>query len=1200
MKQLSLSYFGAFQAAVNGQPLTNFRSSKIQGLLIYLTLTAQQAHSRDGLTALFWPDESESAAKQNLRVSLYRLRQLLGDDDDTVQQPFLLISRATVQFNPDSAYSLDVVDLLHALERSDLETVVSHFQGDLLPAFTCNSFTFDDWLRQERERYHRLVLDALFNLTVQKLAQADFQTAQNLARQQLTLEPWREEAHQQLIQALALQGKRSAAIAQYETCRAVLAAELGLEPAAETTELAARIRRQQVAQSSAPRMSDATAGQLTIPFVGRQAEYAELVEAYQKAADGGLRVVTLQGNAGIGKTRLTEQFLAWAAMQGADVLQGSAFETSEKLSYQPLTQLIRRRLERENAPDDLLSDFWLSQLARLLPELRDRYPDLSEPTQEENTAREHLFEAIARLIQALAERRPLLIVIDDWHWADAASLDVLHYAAVRWAEEGLPILLLLGLRQEAISASSAVQSWLTRLNHSVPVQALQLDALSQAVTTQLVQTLLESQPGEPQMGEPLTRFSDWLFAETAGQPLFLTEMLKALAADEVLRPTPTSVHWQLDEARFEAVRDGESGHITSGIEQIIKEWTQRITDPANKLLAAASVLTQERTFDQLCSVAELAEDEALTALDELLSIQLLLEFSSGAPFGVQGSTFNFSHQNVAAVVYDILGATRQRILHRRAFATLREHDAPAADLAHHARHAGLLVETVRHSLIAGNEAMALFAVRVALHHYQTAWQAVAQHGWPEQLSGADRQALYSGLGRAYELTEAWTQAKDCYEAMIAAAQEMDAEAMECMGLNHLATVYNTGLINPQQGIALLERARLLAEQCGDQRGMAETEWNLSRTHLHMGERDRALEHAQQALTLARELDHPLLLARGVQGVSFALTQHRQWEEAERYAAEAQKQYAEVGNLIMAADNQRMVGGCQLQSGYPQKGLATMEEALAFSQQVENLWGQAESARFLSTIYAELGNYGEALKMAREAITQAQKVGEPIMTNAKTAVGFTYRAIMALDIAQKYQLEVMAATAAGGFNPFPDWTLSELCAVYAMAGEWAQAHDYAKQVLEFHAGSDVLPMGMAGWYETEAMLRGGDGDLARLGVERQALVVGQNRRYHLPLLRSQAVLAQWDGAPDQAIAHLDAALALARAIGLPGEEWPILAALGALYVEQGEQDQAQQAYQSAKAIIGRLAGTIDESDLRAQFLAADLVRAVLDAGVTIKK
>ncbi len=135
--------------------------------------------------------------------------------------------------------------------------------------------------------------------------------------------------------------------------------------------------------------------------MGRKAEYAALVNAYQRAVRDGLQVVTLVGNAGIGKTRITEQFVTWAAMQGADVLQSRAFETSGGLSYQPLTHLLRQRLERENAPEDLLSDLWLSQLTRLLPELRDRYPDLPEPTQEENGARQHLFEAITRLIQAL-------------------------------------------------------------------------------------------------------------------------------------------------------------------------------------------------------------------------------------------------------------------------------------------------------------------------------------------------------------------------------------------------------------------------------------------------------------------------------------------------------------------------------------------------------------------------------------------------------------------------------------------------------------------------------------------------------------------------------------------------------------------------------------------------------------------------------
>jgi DNA-binding SARP family transcriptional activator len=99
MNQLALSFFGTFQASLDGQPVTNFRSAKIQGLLIYLVLTAQQRHTRDELAALFWPDEPEKTAKQNLRVSLHRLRQLLGETDSG---QFLLITRSTAQFDPDS------------------------------------------------------------------------------------------------------------------------------------------------------------------------------------------------------------------------------------------------------------------------------------------------------------------------------------------------------------------------------------------------------------------------------------------------------------------------------------------------------------------------------------------------------------------------------------------------------------------------------------------------------------------------------------------------------------------------------------------------------------------------------------------------------------------------------------------------------------------------------------------------------------------------------------------------------------------------------------------------------------------------------------------------------------------------------------------------------------------------------------------
>jgi tetratricopeptide (TPR) repeat protein len=139
-----------------------------------------------------------------------------------------------------------------------------------------------------------------------------------------------------------------------------------------------------------------------------------------------------------------------------------------------------------------------------------------------------------------------------------------------------------------------------------------------------------------------------------------------------------------------------------------------------------------------------------------------------------------------------------------------------------------------------------------------------------------------------------------------------------------------------------------------------------------------------------------------------------------------------------------------------------------------------------------------------------------------------------------------------------------------------------------------------YYETEALLRGGDGDLARHELERLADLIGDNRRSQLPLLRSRAVLAQWDGDLAQAVDHLQAALALAQEMGLPGEEWPILAELGRLYAEQGDQAQARQAYQDAAAMIRRLAKTIDEAELRAGFLAARPVRSVLEISERIAR
>ncbi|MDX1665478.1 MAG: BTAD domain-containing putative transcriptional regulator, partial [Candidatus Promineifilaceae bacterium] len=307
MNVLSLRFLGTFEVTLDGQRLTGFRSVNVQGLLVYLALEAHRSFPRDLLAALFWPEEPDRVARTNLRQSLYQLRKVLQDAGR--EQPFLLVSRETLQFNRQSEHVLDVDQFVKAVERGELGEAAQIYQGDLLPGFASASLEFEDWLRRERERLHRLALNALHELTEQQLSHGRgmLLAAQDMARRQLALEPWREAAHQQLMRALALAGERSAALAQYEICVEVLAEELGVPPAAETTALFKAIRAGEIApetkgekgvgESAAPRHNLPRPG----IFIGREAEREALRGSLGNPE---IPLVTVAGPGGSGKTSL--------------------------------------------------------------------------------------------------------------------------------------------------------------------------------------------------------------------------------------------------------------------------------------------------------------------------------------------------------------------------------------------------------------------------------------------------------------------------------------------------------------------------------------------------------------------------------------------------------------------------------------------------------------------------------------------------------------------------------------------------------------------------------------------------------------------------------------------------------------------------------------------------------------------------------
>jgi predicted ATPase/DNA-binding SARP family transcriptional activator len=334
MTRLSIRLLGPLQVALDDEPITDFATDKARALLAYLAVESDRPHRRDALAGLLWPEQSQDKARQNLRQTLARLRQAIGDDQDGTG-PFLLISRETIQFDLSSDHWLDVAAFTALVEDCKnhrhrkkerclpclrrMEQMVALYRGDFLDQFFLeDSEAFEEWGLLTREWLRREAVQALSNLANYRERRRDYTQAREHAWRQVDLDPWREESHRQLMRLLALDGQRSAALAQYETCRRALTEELGVEPAEETTALYEQIHAGEY-DVEAGSVHTFTLPRSPTPFVGRAAELEALAE---RLADPDCRLLALVGPGGIGKTRLA---LRAAEEQRGLFAQGIAF-----------------------------------------------------------------------------------------------------------------------------------------------------------------------------------------------------------------------------------------------------------------------------------------------------------------------------------------------------------------------------------------------------------------------------------------------------------------------------------------------------------------------------------------------------------------------------------------------------------------------------------------------------------------------------------------------------------------------------------------------------------------------------------------------------------------------------------------------------------------------------------------------------------
>jgi len=685
---LRLELLGGLQVAVGSTPLSGFAYVKGRELIAYLAVTGQPC-PRERLAALLWSELLDTEARANLRVVLSNLRQLLS--------PYLLITRETVSLNSEFPAWIDVVAFQEALESyrtepdaSQLQAAVALYCGDLLAGFTVpDAPVFDEWVTGQRERLRHLAMFALHELATIQIGRHMYLAATDTLNRLLGLDPWREEAHRQLMELYARSGQRSAALAQYAICRQVLADELGIEPLDETQTLYRAILTNQletrvpnhilevIHRSNASRDADSTPpAPARSRMVGRSDELTHLQSIWRCLFDTGPRVVVLSGEAGIGKTRLAEEFVQWASNEGSTVAAARAYDSEGSLPLSPVAAWLRT--SRVTTHLEHLSEVWLRDVARLLPELLVAYPALPDLGPLTTPAeRERLFEALAQAVllsQSMSPSfEPLVLLLDDLQWCDQDTIEWLRY--LLRPERRAHILLISTLRHEERMDNPHLMALLTSLGRDGQLVENALGRLTQEETAALATQLADCELDALTVGR--------IYHETQGNPLFVMETLRAVDTE-----TPGSTTIQI----------------------LMTARLARLSPDAREVVHVAASVGRACSY-ALLVYATRDEETLVDALDELCKRRIVEEH--------RGDHYRFSHNKLREVAYAELSTARRRLVHRRiaeALTVVRADDIDmvSGEIGAHYERAGLAEQAISWYKRAGEIAQRLSATQDAI------------------------------------------------------------------------------------------------------------------------------------------------------------------------------------------------------------------------------------------------------------------------------------------------------------------------------------------------------------------------------------------------------------------------------------------------------------------------------------------------------
>ena len=829
MPRWSLRLLGPFALERDAGPVGDFRSDKVRALLAYLAAQPGRLCSRSVLADLLWPDRPEAIARANLRNALSNLRQVL--DDAHGGRPYLEALPSGVRVNPTTDHWVDVAEVRgllkavpHKPDGADdpratarLERALALLRGDFLEGFGLDAGPFAAWVSTVRELWRSETVRVARTLALAYAQHGDPTVAEAATRRWLELEPWDESAHRHLMRLLALQGQRTAALAQYGACRRLLAAELGVEPQPETTRLATAIQAGQFDVDSATPVAvwpGLTPPAATEPafFVARERELAALGDALRRVEKGGAHTVFITGEAGSGKTALFAEFARRAQIEDSELLvvwgHGTAV-TGRASPFEPFVHVARMLCGEAEAPPqavdsreeqarrtwhrlpdtiDALLDHGPDLLGRFVtpPSLRrfaHRHAGVTDerltrldalarraprPPAKRATVPSALFEQFTALLRHLAQRQRMLVLLDDLQWIDPDSVNLLFHVA-----RGLGtarVLLVGAYRSEHIAPGDGarLRPLAAAVGELLSTSQARLIDLADAADAAFVDAVLDSEPNA--LGPA---FRTRLTAHTGGHALFTIELLRGMQQRGNLRRDPGGPWVEAPGLRWD--------ELPGRVEAAIAARIGNLSPACVEALEVASVEGEEFTAEIVAAVTGRSLSETCDLLSREAGRRQRLVVAHAVRRVAEGGLgiYRFRHGLFPAYLYQRRDKVERAKLHGRVARELErlyQRDLHRYPHVHHllARHfdaAAMAREAVAQYAAAAAYARRLSAHAACVAHLQRALELLTTlQESPER--DAQELRLHLALGTAVTAAQGWAPPE--LEAVFARARDLAA------------------------------------------------------------------------------------------------------------------------------------------------------------------------------------------------------------------------------------------------------------------------------------------------------------------------------------------------------------------------------------------------------------------------------------------